>query len=283
MPEADYLRGLDPAPAAPILFACWQTLEGTSVCRTLHAATAALATSLDGSRFDPCGDIDCAPVEAALADAIPELCHPSGYQLTGIGLAAVGDGTIALDAWTAQESGRARAWQRHGGGAEAQGRIEPDDHALFDVPEAGLLAVLERLRARATGTAPVLPKPAAERAGTHPEPGTETAADRLARLLCRQTIAGIAEALTADDEEYLHTDLLRAVNELDRHDAVIAAELARLDEADRDRAAGKWVRPQHADPARVAEVEAAFAGREAAWARLRDLLIEIRPALTRQR
>jgi len=282
VPEADYLRSLTPAPAAPLLFACWQTLDGATVCRTLPVATAALAKLLDGARFDPCGEIDAASLETAFADAMPELCHPSGYQLTGIGLAAVGDGNVAVDAWVAQEAGRTRTWHQDVGGAEVQGRIGVDDQVLIIVPEARLLAALERLRAKATGTRPVLLEPACVGETANQETAAETASGRLSRALCRWTVPDIAKALIADDEEDLHDDLLRAVNELDQHDSVIGAELARIQAATDDRAAGKSVGPLHADPAHVAAIEEAFGGREAAWVRLRDLLLDARAVLGRR-
>ncbi|GAB4001375.1 hypothetical protein GCM10029992_36670 [Glycomyces albus] len=88
------------------------------------------------------------------------------------------------------------------------------DHVLFCVSEAGLLAVLEQLRAKATGTQPVLPEHTEGGAGSGHEGADETTgearSDQRVRIDCRRAVGELADALASRDEEYLYEDLLWA-------------------------------------------------------------------------
>lgn len=170
----------------PSIIAFWETPNGESACRLLPHATTALQHCFTDHGFDtgPEGDrLTDRWVRAALAGPATEWCHPSGGQLTGIGLiaAAVGD-FRRLRAWVACPEGVALAWRRdwyptgkHGPAllrpVESHQRLEVDTPLWWD--EEHRLSGLEQFRAAITGNHPRLPE--AEQAPIAPTPSRTSA------------------------------------------------------------------------------------------------------------
>ncbi|WP_026930165.1 hypothetical protein [Glycomyces tenuis] len=130
------------------LFACWQRLDGTFDCRLLPTVTAALTDRIDRPVRGPLEQ----PFLAVLAESLTELCHPDGYGLAGIGLAA--DCTIepVFQTWIALTDGTALKYQRHSGGAEARIHLKPGEP--ITLADTTALNLPRCLLERATGAQP---------------------------------------------------------------------------------------------------------------------------------